>query len=512
VKSTSRIRAAVLVLMVSASVALPMGQHAQAATFAVTTFNDELNSDADCSLREAVVSINEESPQSGCPDPGSGVNTIVLKKGTYKIERENDGGDENLFGDFDLFGAGDIRIRGAGARRTVVDGDEMDRVFQASDVVEITDLTIKNGNLTGPGASGGSAEDSGGGVFNSGGLTLKRVRVVRNETIPSDADAEGGGIFSGDALTIIDSEIAFNQSTLSGGIQANHTTTIRDSTIHNNRSETSDSGGGMTLADQTTLRNVTISENSTDEGTMGGGFIMKTASADLTMTHVTVASNEPGNIAVTDAETDIGSSGSVIADPIGANNCDIVAGATFKIAAQDSDIDEDGTCNSAALHVDPKLKQLDDYGGPVPTMALKAASPAVDASIKSCLAADARGAPRPQADCDGDNEQDIGAYELVRCGGTIVNRVGTEGRDVLTGTPLSDGFLARGGRDTVRAKAGRDAACGGGGKDRLKGADDRDTLLGQGGDDALNGGAGSDLCVGGPGNDSATACEETRSL
>jgi CSLREA domain-containing protein len=53
-------------------------------TITVTTTNDELNTDGDCSLREAIEAANTDSTVSGCP-AGNGTDTIVLPSGTYKL-------------------------------------------------------------------------------------------------------------------------------------------------------------------------------------------------------------------------------------------------------------------------------------------------------------------------------------------------------------------------------------------------------------------------------------------
>jgi hypothetical protein len=71
------------------------------------------------------------------------------------------------------------------------------------------------------------------------------------------------------------------------------------------------------------------------------------------------------------------------------------------------------TCGAGALHVDPRALAPSDNGGPTPTSALLAGSPAINAgSAASCPAADQRGAARVGV-CD------IGAFEF----GGIVARL-----------------------------------------------------------------------------------------
>jgi hypothetical protein len=183
---------------------------------------------------------------------------------------------------------------------------------------------------------------------------------------------------------------------------------------------------------------------------------------------------------------------------------------------------------TGAAPIDPGLGLLANNGGPTPTHALLATSPArIGGSPTApggpgdaCTARDQRGVPRPQgARCD------VGAYEYAVCVKAVVNRVGTPGNDTLGGSPGPDVFLGLGGKDRIKGRAGKDRACGGRGKDRLiggSGADrlaggegaDRlfggrgaDRLLGGRGNDLLVGGPGWDRCVGGPGKDRALSCE-----
>lgn len=72
----------------------------------------------------------------------------------------------------------------------------------------------------------------------------------------------------------------------------------------------------------------------------------------------------------------------------------------------------------------------------------------------------------------------------------VCSILGTDGDDVLTGSPFDD------------------IICGLGGNDRLDGGDGDDVLLGGEGDDELVGGEGDDCMVGGPGSDRAENTEE----
>ncbi|WP_195892555.1 putative Ig domain-containing protein [Geotalea daltonii] len=65
---------------------------------------------------------------------------------------------------------------------------------------------------------------------------------------------------------------------------------------------------------------------------------------------------------------------------------------------------------------------------------------------------------------------------------------GTEGNDLIFGTPFDDVINAKGGDDEVYGLAGNDHLSGGTGSDRLDGGDDEDIIDGGGGNDTLTGG------------------------
>jgi CSLREA domain-containing protein len=88
--------------------------------------------------------------------------------------------------------------------------------------------------------------------------------------------------------------------------------------------------------------------------------------------------------------------------------------------------------------------------------------------------------------------------------------VGTDGPDVLTGSPAGEILCGLGGNDVVSGGGGNDLILGGGGNDRLAGQGGKDVLKGQAGRDRMNGGPGRDRCQGGPGADLSKSCERGR--
>jgi Ca2+-binding RTX toxin-like protein len=79
-----------------------------------------------------------------------------------------------------------------------------------------------------------------------------------------------------------------------------------------------------------------------------------------------------------------------------------------------------------------------------------------------------------------------------------VNRVGTNGHDVLKGTDGEDNLVGLGGQDDLFGKGGSDNLLGGPGKDNVLGGDERRA---GGGDKNLDGGSGNDFVIGGRGSD-----------
>ncbi|HEV7322894.1 MAG TPA: cadherin-like domain-containing protein [Ensifer sp.] len=78
---------------------------------------------------------------------------------------------------------------------------------------------------------------------------------------------------------------------------------------------------------------------------------------------------------------------------------------------------------------------------------------------------------------------------------------GTEGNDVMLGTPQPDIIAALGGDDIVYGRESDDVILGGLGDDTLIGGAGDDTLYGEAGNDRLYGGRGNDVLFGGTGDD-----------
>ena len=201
-----------------------------------------------CTLRAAIQEAN------ALPGP----DTIMVPAGTYLLTIEGRDEDAAVTGDLDI--TDDVTITGAGADRTILDGNGIDRIFdielltsRVAIVVAIAALTIQNGN-SGPGALA-----DGGGLYNSGTLTLRNVVVANNTT----AAASGGGITNINDITLTDCVVSGNTTaTYGGGIDNFGTATLENVTVSGNMSGL---GGGIANDDASAvaaLTNVTIADNS----------------------------------------------------------------------------------------------------------------------------------------------------------------------------------------------------------------------------------------------------------
>ncbi len=546
---------------------------AAADTFRVTRADDPppgACNPGDCSIREAVIAANA----------AGGQDAIVLGPRRHRLSIAGPG---PAGGDLDV--TGDTRFRvSSRKRRAAIDAHGAvtgDRAFDilGGATVQMSRLKVTLGRAEvdiGPNTSTGggirirpgstlrfingvvagnrtgNVISFGGGIANAGTLKLVRSKVLGNEATPASF---GGGVYTevGSTTQILHSVIRNNDASFGGGASFNGagTLTIRGSTFTGNDAGLGGAlyGGGMgavvgifnsTLSGnlaadrggairarsgpQITIRNSTISDNTADS-TGGPPYVAGAISlqSDPGFTTTLLLGNT-----ILAANVDKG--------PGGITDCQVQAGGgTTTVSTDGFNIIGNGdTCpfapgtgdrvGTAATPINPKLGPLQANGGPTGTMALLPGSPAINKGSPAplgsggaaCPAVDERGAKRK--DCD------IGAYERTKCGGVLVNRVGTSGADVLGGTPGRDGFVSFGGgdvinagrgadavcagpgSDTVRAGAGRDRVGGGPGPDRLFGNGGLDVLLGEGGNDFLNGGTGSDTCRGGAGNDSLRSC------
>jgi CSLREA domain-containing protein len=221
---------------------------AYAETINVGTTADTIAADGACSLREAVIAANTDTPKQECPK-GNGADTIEVPAGTYTRTVAGNDEDAAATGDLDLLA--NVTIHGAGAASTKIDAAGKDRVLEvaAGVTARLEGLTITGGSAPAGhpgmstnqfGAPGGPGED-GGGILNSGALTVVATTVTGN--LAGDGGSGGNG----------DHHLAADNGAAGGGSAA-----------------TGGAGGGIFSSGTLTLTAVTLTANHAGRGGDGG--------------------------------------------------------------------------------------------------------------------------------------------------------------------------------------------------------------------------------------------------
>lgn len=281
---------------------------------------------------------------------------------------------------------------------------------------------------------------SGGGISNSGNLTLNASVVSGNTTTNF---TYGGGIYNAGFLTILNSTIKDNLGDYQGGGVYNSGNLILTSSTVTNNSITyySGEGGGIKNAGTLLLGNSTVSGN-TAPGGRGGG-ISNDGTSTINNSTITGNQTTDGGGISNIYGLDVTLRNSVLAGNTAINGPDCFDNSDFSgsiVSAGYNLIGDTTLCSFTSSTgdlpgVDPLLGPLQNNGGPTFTHALLPGSPAIDAGNPSgCtdpngnpLTADQRGVTRPQgARCD------IGAFEFE--GGSEVMQVTI---DILPGSRVN---------------------------------------------------------------------------
>ncbi|MBI4498577.1 MAG: CSLREA domain-containing protein [Chloroflexi bacterium] len=376
------------------------------ATISVTTTTDEATNNTTCSLREAIISANNNSNshEDACT-AGSGADTISLGAFTYTLTITGQDEDAAATGDLDI--TSNITIDGAGASSTIIQAgttssNGIDRVFHiVSGTVQISAVTIRYGIPGGSFAIGGGirigsatltlsncviSNNSVAGIQNSGTFTISDSLIVSNSSTSS-----GGGIANNKTLSVTRSTFSSNSSTSNGGGifqgQSGTTMTVTNTTFTGNSA--SNLGGAVAnFVGSATFTNSTFSGNS---ATYGGGI--GAGSGTVNLKNVIVANNTATNSGP-DCNGTITSQGY--------NLIESTSGCTFSSTTGD------------ITGQDPSLASLADNGGSTQTHRLLPGSVAIDAGTNTdCPATDQRGVSRPVdgGSSDGTATCDMGAYE-----------------------------------------------------------------------------------------------------
>jgi uncharacterized protein (TIGR03437 family) len=267
-------------------------------------------------------------------------------------------------------------------------------------------LTIDAGttvSLTGVTLSGGNAgTNSGGGILNSGALTITGCHITANTAM------FGGGIFN----------------------QVGATLTLEGSTISNNIATGSETGGGISSFNSVTISNSTISGNAVTGGGGGNGGGLRVGEANIVNSTITnnsaLGANSAGGLRVNNGAVMLRNTiiaanvNNLSMSDLTSTNTNNVTSGGFNLIGNRGALNFTGMgdqTGTAGQPIDPKLYPLGNYGGTMPVHALKFESPAIDKGSSFGAATDQRGVTRsfntPDiATANGGDSSDIGAVEM----------------------------------------------------------------------------------------------------
>lgn len=282
-----------------------------------------------------------------------------------------------------VYSAGSVSLSGAVITGCMVDTITADYALGGG-VYALGDLTLDHSVVSLNTAFAPSNEAEGGGVFVRGNLRATDSWIHGNAVIAPTSYGKGGGlvVLGSGNVDIVRSTLSWNSADFSGGAYVNTSGSIEvvNSTISSNAA--SRYVGGASLLPAATLANSTVTSNLAENANFGAGIY----AFDLTVQSSIVANNRDA------AQTTM---------------LDIFAGSIHgsdSLITSASSPVPDGTVVAC-----PRLKPLQDNGGPTPTHKLIAGSPAIDEGNNAIpLATDQRsmGFARTFG-----TKTDIGAYE-----------------------------------------------------------------------------------------------------
>jgi hypothetical protein len=318
-----------------------------------------------------------------------------------------------------------MTISGAGMRQTVIRAASGNRIFTlavASISLALEHLTLRDGNTS----------------FNGGAVSTTtfdgNTNISLNHVLVTNCSAgDGGAVWTTGPVAVLSSVITHCHASNAGGALYMRGTAsgtavgdLASSTLDTN---TSVSGGGAIVFETTFgpvyLLNCTVSGNQAGGG--GGGiFVGGVGAGTLTLDHVTItdntstASHGGGGIYNESAASAVSLSHALLADNLDASGLLLAdgdcAGAITSTAPGCNILGPLGHGHCAVTGsftaAEPLFGPLQDNGGPTPTRALLAGSPAVNftCGVSEATQTDQRGVQHLGAFAD------LGAYERAPCG------------------------------------------------------------------------------------------------
>jgi len=262
-----------LLLAVLATATVAAAQPAALAAITVTTADDELNTDGDCSLREALAAADADAAVDACA-AGAGADVITFAPALAGTAISATG----------LVVDSDVTIDASGAAGLSLDGRRAGRILmvQAGGALTLRAVTLRRGLA----ASGGAVMATDGTTLTVDGATFQS-----NEATGATAAVDGGGAIwlgAGATATITGSTFRANAASGAAGsggalFNAGGTVTATGSTFTGN---TANRAGGAVeaVAGSTTLVDVTLVDNDAGTNPGNGGGLHITGAGMSTVT------------------------------------------------------------------------------------------------------------------------------------------------------------------------------------------------------------------------------------
>lgn len=253
----------------------------------------DLQADGDCSLADAIIAANTDSPSGGCP-AGDGADTITITPAAASQ------GAVTLAAPLPDI-TSNIRIEGSGF---TISGNDAHRVFRIASQghLSLHQIAITKGNAPLDIQKDGIDYALGGGIYVDEGGSL----TVTSSVITGNQAASGGGgifVFTGGNANIIDSNINRNHADYGGGIYVltDGKANITDSALNRNTSNVAGSavyvfgkvnitdsrikdnqaryGSAVYVYGKANITDSTISGNKAKYG--GGVYVYRTGTANI---------------------------------------------------------------------------------------------------------------------------------------------------------------------------------------------------------------------------------------
>lgn len=166
-----------------------------------------------------------------------------------------------------------------GTPTAIIDAQNNGRVFNITSGIKVNlkYLIIQNGNAT-----KNSDTQNGGGIQNSGNLTVTNSIIQKNTAYTKDIESlYGGGIYNLGTLTITGSTVKWNTASFGAGISSTGTCTVTNSNINDNKAY--DCPGGIYNSGILTVNHSNVYNNN---ATGYGGGILNGGSCIITDSNI----------------------------------------------------------------------------------------------------------------------------------------------------------------------------------------------------------------------------------